>query len=288
MIFESYEMELRIKRNADVTWRNYRDVRDRFLRWCKEAGLTPEEVGRPEMMRYLAGMDALAPSTVHKHWITLHAAYRRAATTYKLIDADPTENLPLPPIRRERPFAFSADDLRAIKAKITRPQDWIAFHLFAYTGMRSIEVRRLAWSDVNLKTNVLKITGKRTRRGDDEREVPIHPALRVVLVNADYRLGQFVLPGRVSGRTGQMLSETQVCQYIKRNIPASVYHPHADVCHPIRRAVASNLRRNGVDLDTIDRLLGWAPASLRADRYMAYEDEDFTGAINRLWADDPL
>lgn len=154
--------------------------------------------------------------------------------------------------------------------------------------MRAIEVRRLAWADVNLKTNVLRVTGKQTRRGNDEREVPIHPALRVVLLNADYRLGQYVLPGRKSGRTGDMLSETQIAAYIKRNIPESVYDPVGDICHPIRRAVASNLRRNGVDLDTIDRLLDWAPTSLRAARYMAYEDEDFTGAINRLWSDSPL
>ena len=46
MIFEAYEMELRLKRNADMTWSSYTDVRDRFLRWCREAGLTPEQVGR--------------------------------------------------------------------------------------------------------------------------------------------------------------------------------------------------------------------------------------------------
>jgi hypothetical protein len=111
---------------------------------------------------------------------------------------------------------------------------------------------------------------------------------RVRLLEADYRLGQHVLPGRNSGRTGEMLSETQVACYIKRNIPASVYHPPGDICRPIRRAVASNLGRNGVDTDTIDKLLGWAPTSLRADRYMAYESDDPSSAIIRLWSDDPL
>ena len=288
MIFAAYEMELRLKRNAAVTWKAYADARDRFLRWCGEAGLEPEEVGRREMMAYFAGMEELAPSTVHKHFKTLHAAYRRAASTYKLIESDPTAGLPLPPIRRGRPFAFSAEDLRAIKANITRNQDWLAFHLLAYTGMRVIEMRRLAWADVNLKANMLRVTGKRTRRGDDEREVPIHPALRVVLLAANYHLGEYVLPGRKSGLSGEMLGETQAVQYIARNIPPSVHHPRGDVCHPIRRSVASNLRRNGVDTDTIDKLLGWAPTSLRADRYMAYESDDLSSAILRLWSDDPL
>jgi integrase len=289
MIFEAYETEMRLKRNGASTWRNYTHTRDRFLRWCQAAGLTPEKVGHREMMTYFAGMESLAPSTVHRHWRTLHAAYRRAASPkYRYIEVDPTEGMPLPPIRQTRPFAFSAGDLRAIKAEITRPQDWLAFHILAYTGMRSVELRRLAWADVNLKTNILRITGKQTRRGNDERDIPIHPVLRTVLLEANYHLGQYVLPGRKSGRTGEMLSETQVAFYIRRNVPASVYRPKGDTCHPIRRAVASNLRRNGVDTDTIDKLLGWAPTSLRAQRYMAFENDDLQGAIVKLWADDPL
>jgi len=43
-----------------------------------------------------------------------------------------------------------------------------------------------------------------------------------------------------------------------------------------------------VDLDTIDKLLGWAPASMRARRYMDFEPADFSRAILRLWVDDPI
>ena len=214
------------------------------------------------------------------HWRTLHAAYRRAAGKYKLIDEDPTDGLPLPPVRQTRPFAFSASDLRDIKAQISRPQDWLSFHLLAYTGMRSIEVRRLRWDDINFVKNTLRVTGKQTRRGDDERLVPIHPTLRAVLLEAPSVLGQHVLRGRyTSSRAGEMISETGIATMIKRNVSSHVQRPAGDVCHPIRRAVASSLRRNGVDLDTIDKLLGWAPASMRARRYMDFEPADFSRAI---------
>ena len=176
MIFACYEDELRIKRVGPDTWRNYRATRDRFLRWTTERGLSPEDVTHRDMLAYIGSMADLEPSTVQRHWRTLHAAYRRAAGKYKLIDEDPTDGLPLPPVRQTRPFAFSASDLRDIKAQISRPQDWLSFHLLAYTGMRSIEVRRLRWDDINFVKNTLRVTGKQTRRGDDERLVPIHPA----------------------------------------------------------------------------------------------------------------
>jgi len=289
MIFSCYEDELRIKRVGPDTWRNYRATRDRFLRWTTERGLSPEEVSHRDMLAYIGSMADLEPSTVQRHWRTLHAAYRRAAGKYKLIDEDPTDGLPLPPVRQTRPFAFSASDLRDIKAQISRPQDWLAFHLLAYTGMRSIEVRRLRWDDVNFVKNSLRVTGKQTRRGDDERLVPIHPTLRAVLLEAQSVLGQHVLRGRyTSSRAGEMISETGMATMIRRNVPPHVQRPSGDVCHPIRRAVASSLRRNGVDLDTIDKLLGWAPASMRARRYMDFEPADFSRAILRLWADDPI
>jgi len=289
MIFDCYEDELRVKRVGPHTWRNYTSTRDRFLRWLHDRGLEPESVTHRDMLAYVASMQDLQPSTVERHWRTLHAAYRRAADKYKLIDEDPTADLPLPPVRNSRPFAFSAADLRAIKAEITRPQDWLAFHLLAYTGMRSVECRRLKWEDVNLVKNTIRVTGKQTRRGDDERLVPIHPALRAVLLEQNQVLGRHVLRGRFNScQAGEMLCESAMAAAIKRNIPSHVDRPSGDVCHPIRRAVASSLRRNGVDLDTIDRLLGWAPASMRARRYMDFEPADFSRAILRLWADDPL
>ncbi|HET7379137.1 MAG TPA: site-specific integrase [Gaiellales bacterium] len=289
MIFDCYEDELRVKRVGPRTWTNYRATRDRFLRWTTERGLAPEEVTHRDMLAYIGSMADLEPSTVQRHWRTLHAAYTRAAGKYKLIDEDPTEGLPLPPVRHVRPFAFSAADLRAIKAEITKPQDWLSFHLLAYTGMRAIEARRLKWDDVNLVKNTMRVTGKQTRRGDDERIVPIHPELRAVLLNTRSVLGQHVLRGRFnSSLSGEMLSETAMIMTIRRNIPSHVQRPARDVCHPIRRAVASSLRRNGVDLDTIDRLMGWAPASMRARRYMDFEPADFSRAILKLWADDPL
>lgn len=283
MIFDSYEMELRVKRIAPESLAAHKDARDRFLRWCSETGVDHEQATRMDMLRYFDSLSHLAPSTVTQQWIHLHAAYRRAASTYRMIEDDPTAGLPLPAVRRKSPVAFSADTLRAIKANITRRQDWIAFHLLAYTGMRSIEARRLRWDDVNLVRNELVLTGKRTARMADDRIVPIHPVLRLVLLEADYRLGWHVLPGRAPG---SMLTRAMIVAYIRRNMPPGM--APGETCHPIRRAVASSLRRNGVDPDSIDKLLGWAPTSMRARRYLAWEATDLSSAINRLWADDPL
>lgn len=284
--FATYEYELRVKRNDDQTWRNWSGVRDRFLGWCGDHGVTPIDATRRDMLRYFGSLSTLEPSTVHRHWVNLHAAYRRAVHPYKMIEEDPTSDLPLPPIRLKPTTTLTEYDLRAIRDSCQGPE-LLAWHLFVYTGMRAVEARRLKWEDVNLTFGIIKVTGKRTERGDDHRIVPIHPKLRLALLSKGYHLGGYVLD---HGRPrGSMLGTTAITQAIKRPAKvAGVQLPTGSVCHIIRRTVASSLRRNGVDGDTIDTLLGWAPSSMRARRYMDYREDDLRTAVLRLYADDPL
>jgi integrase len=57
-------------------------------------------------------------------------------------------------------------------------EDRLLFAMFVWTGLRTIEVRRLTRNDVSLADGTLRVDGK----GDRERIVPIHPRLRALLV----------------------------------------------------------------------------------------------------------
>ncbi len=58
--------------------------------------------------------------------------------------------------------------------------------------------------------------------------------------------------------------------------------------HAFRRTVASSLARNAVDGDTIDKIMGWAAAGIRAKYYVQKTPDDLRNAINRLYLDDAV
>ena len=60
------------------------------------------------------------------------------------------------------------------------------------------------------------------------------------------------------------------------------------VFHRFRKTVATSLADNDVPGDIIDKIMGWAPAGVRAKYYVKTKDVSLQRAILKLYADDPL
>ncbi len=154
-------------------------------------------------------------------------------------------------------------------------EDRICFHLLAYTGMRHTEAGKLTSLDVNLQRGDIKVIGK----GDRPRLVPIHPVLSEVLNAAPkYRHGRPNVVAGPRGGAGRYLMD-QIAQRILDGLDHTMHHFH--------RTVATNLRRNGVQREDIDNILGWAPVSIRQRYHDVPQPEDAHAAILKLYANDP-
>lgn len=270
LVFDQYSERLRRKRKSQHTIRLFADAARRLDDWLWRQGLTAETASMDDLEAYFDQLD-LAPSSKNVHLRYIRAAYNYAAKrgTIRHNPALDVEEVAEDP---REPRVISVPELREIRERAWQPRDWVFFHLLAYTGMRRAEIVGLRWEDVRLDEQVLHVVGKGRKR----RYVPIHPALGEVLAR-DARVTPFVV--KSSGRNG--VAAQTVTEMTRRLHPT--YTPH-----DYRRTVATSLARNGVRDELIDRIMGWAPTTVRDRFYRNVPTVELHQAILRLYADDPL
>ncbi|TCI24407.1 integrase [Exiguobacterium sp. SH5S4] len=134
-----------------------------------------------------------------------------------------------------------------------RDRDFLIIQLLGLTGMRVSELVGLDWSDIDLATGTIRVIGK----GNKERVIPLASPLEPLLL--DHRqdgtgpLFRSEKGRRISVRTVQHLLKG----HIDRLKPYLSFLTHKQVTpHKLRHTFASRLAMSGVDVLTIQQLLG--------------------------------
>lgn len=275
-IFDQYEERLhRLKRHPN-TIRSYRHATRPFEEYLRTSRILPERVDPLTLEEYFAQLDR-APGTKVLHLSQIGAAYRYAHRR-GIVAADPTVDVRLERVPDKEPRIIPNQDLRDMKSRLSGDREWLIWHLFVYTGMRRDELRLLTWDDVKLADETITVIGK----GGKLRHIPIHPALGEVLTEQPHGDNPWVVAGqRRYGRDNALARGT--LHRVLRCITKGQY-----VAHDFRRTVASSLYRNGVDGDTIDKIMGWSPRVVRTKYYVNVAPEQLQRAILKLYVDDPL
>lgn len=271
VIFDQYEERLHRLRRDPQTIKNFRRSVAPFEAFIRAERIAPEQATPDLIEEYLAQSD-LAPTTKELHLTNIGAAYRYAHRR-GLIDRVPTVDVELAREPDREPRIISNAELREQRERIMSDRGWTLWHLLTYTGMRRMEILTLRWENVKLDEETITVLGK----GGKLRHVPIHPVLGEVLVDAK-RKNEWVLAGRAGSHTApSTFYETLHC--INRKQYSA---------HDYRRTVASSLYANGVDGDTIDKIMGWSPRVVRTRYYVNVAPVQLQRAILKLYADDPL
>jgi site-specific recombinase XerD len=130
------------------------------------------------------------------------------------------------------------------------------FYMFLTTGMRKGELENLEWSDIDLKRRRIKIQRKdfwKPKTG--EREIPINQGTLDLLVslkkqNDKSLKSRFVFPDPFGAKIKTKLRE----QLIKVAEKAGI--ENLTKLHALRHTYASQLVMSGVDLPTVQKLMG--------------------------------
>ncbi len=280
LLFERYIARLANRGRRPQTIYNFTRAVTAFQDWLGRQDIAVADVGEDEIEAYFA------PSRFPHSQGTrrMHAIQIRAAYAYGLrrgwVAADPFADFELPTLPNPDPDVVPSAELRAIRARCRNWKHETLWGLVVYTGMRRDELRRLTWEDVDLDALTISTVGK----GDKPRVIPVHPELQKLIERApDAR-------ARTDERVGAVLwAEQTRGHYSTPNSFERIKVPITDRgFHIFRRTVATSLFRNGVPGDTIDRILGWAPAGIRARYYLSVQADDLHRAILRLYRDDPL
>lgn len=150
---------------------------------------------------------------------------------------------------KQRRFLTESEIDRLLRA--CEPEYYPIFFTLIHTGMRKAELINLEWNDLNFKRRIIKIRRKSfwvPKTG--EREIPMSEAVATVLDGLP-RQSHFVFPDE----TGEAINTNFIrLQLIRIARNAGIYD--LTQVHALRHTFASLLLMRGVDLPSVQKLMG--------------------------------
>lgn len=156
-----------------------------------------------------------------------------------------------PPRPRRLPVVLSVEEVRQVLALIRNEVYGTALRLIYSLGLRLNESVHLTRADIDLERRQVRV---RNGKGRKDRYVPLPETTRQLL--SEY-LGQrepeqWLFPGRTTGRP---IDASNLQRAFRSAMVESGIAKHASV-HTLRHSYATHLLESGVDVRTIQELLG--------------------------------
>jgi integrase len=198
-------------------------------------------------------LEEVAPTTVNRELNTIKNLFRKAVEWRYLSQSPAAE------VRRiktgKQPFRFlSSEEIETLLDACAQRHN----HHFSgivvmalNTGMRKGEILTLRWDNVDMKRGVITVASGKDghTKNYESRTLPMNRSLMEFLMNHPRRLDT---PYVFSGQSGKPFSKTNY-HFVRAVKRAGI--PHVRF-HDLRHTFASHLVMKGVDLRTVQELLG--------------------------------
>lgn len=271
---EAFLNYLRNAKNASPhTVRNYGVDLDSFLAFMTgdtnalDADTPLAAIDRKAIRNFLAHLTTLEltrKSTVRR--LSALRSFFKYAYEFKLLDINPTELIESPKIEKKIPSPLTCDEVARLMAlpdttTLQGFRDRTMLELFYSSGLRLSELVSLNRSDIDHKHFLVKLKGK----GKKERVIPITRNAETWLTHylnhperyedGNGNLAQKDPDAVFLNRFGKRLSARSIDRhfeaYLKQSGLAGRVTPHT-----LRHSIATHWLENGMDLKTIQTLLG--------------------------------
>jgi integrase len=194
-----------------------------------------------------------ADRTVYNQHLRITGFLRYADVNYQ------KWRLRAPRFEKKIPDCYSEEQVEALLTAAKSDESRLLIKILANTGLRDQELQHLEWPDINLKTGVLKVQGKPgwNIKDFEQREIPLPDSL----VNAleEWKKKQQEKSTKRKGNKLVLPSRTgSVNKKYLKLLDTVAGHAGIDgaTLHRFRRTYGTNLLRGGVDLRTVQSLLG--------------------------------
>lgn len=259
------------------TIKQHRQTARRFQEFLTDVGESAATVEGWQVDEFFEGMTDLAISSRRSHWRRMRSWYRYAQRRGAVL-RDPTADVELPREPDEEPVVIENSDLRVYRHRSQSDQQWAAFHLLAYAGLRRCEAIRLRWEELDFQSGTLTVT---RGKGGKLRHIPIHPVLGEALheLIGPRDEGPVIRPKRKAPKIGAQTWDVGIIEPMTGG---------AHTAHDFRRTLASSLALNGVSDPVIDKIMGWSPRAVGRRYYIKVAGPELQRAILKAYSDDPI
>ncbi|MGA2820291.1 MAG: tyrosine-type recombinase/integrase [Anaerolineales bacterium] len=256
---------------TDATMQHYRFTAGVFVTWLQLQGVTdPKDVTAGHVRQWQAeNADRLKDTSQH-------ARARGVRTFLRFLHTEGTlptlVKVQMPRLEKRRLPCLEADEVHRLLRDCDARKTAI-IRLLADSGVRAAELCNLNWGDLNMQTGLLFV---RRGKGRKDRTTVVGPKTRRTLLR--YRSTLKPAPTAesplIQGRGGRRLAPCWLSHLVRKwgKRKGLYVTPHA-----LRRTFAVQSLRGGMDLLSLQRLMGHADLSMTS-HYVQLLDEDLIRA----------
>lgn len=238
--------DLRIRNYSPRTVKTYLDWIEKFARYY---GRSPAELGAEEVrgfQRYLIGERGLSPSALNQAAAAMRFLYR--TTLDCAIDV---KKIPYAKAPRKIPVVLSCGEVARILDRILNLKHRTVLSLIYASGLRLMEALSLLVSDLDSERMQLRV---QSGKGNKDRNTILSPTLleELRVYWRAYHPGALLFPGH---KLDVKMHPTAIQKAMRTACLKARIEKHATV-HTLRHSFATHLLEGGVDLRSIQMLLG--------------------------------
>ncbi len=258
--------------------RDLREFRD-LLRGRYPDVVAPDQVRREMVVQFALSLRGQAPLTVRRKLTAIASFYHYLQDTGHTA-VNPARGLPLPKVAQCFPTCLTAEQAGALLEAAHTPWHRAMIALLLFAGLRRSEITAITLGDLDLENAQLLVRGK----GAKQRVVPLTPlvveAVREYLPCRPQTESQHLFVSRVGGHPIHPRVAGRMLQHVLQRTGLGEEHITP---HRLRHTFATHLIRNGVDVRTVQELLGHADLQTTA-RYLHSDTRTKQAAVGRLAA----
>ena len=237
----------------------------------------PTEITRELIVQFGVSLRGAAPLTLRRKYACI-SSFFGFLQDMGYATANPARRLPLPRVSQPVPVCLTEEMARQLIAAADSPWTRAAVVLLLSTGIRRSEAVAITLDDLSLEERQLLIRGK----GEKERVVPLtDQAVEAIQAYLPHRTKAESRHLFVSAWKGHPIHGRCINRMLKIVIQKAGLEGQGITPHKLRHTFATHLIRNGVDVRTVQELLGHSDIQTTA-RYLHSDTRTKQAAVGRL------
>jgi len=283
-IIKEYTTHLRSQNKADSTIKDYLNISVKFISYLKKSKISPEFLTMSDIDKYLSFIRSRNISNnTYAKLVNCIRSFLRFLNSRDYIDKDFSSFIDIPKkVASIKEYLSDMDiqniknylSVRKEKYKNENLRDKIIISLGIDCGLRRQEFINLNWEDINFDENSINIKNSKGRKN---RIVYFNKDLREFLYLYRKLNGKYI-SALIRGAHGKRITKCSLQNIISRIFKESKTYRKNLTLHSLRHTYAERLRKKGVDLPTISKLLGHSRLDT-TDVYLHVNKDDFKMAV---------
>ncbi len=237
----------------------------------------PAQIKREQIIQFGVSLRDAAPLTLRRKYACLASLFG-FLQDMGYLQGNPARRLPLPRVSEYVPVFLSEEMAQQLIAAADTPWTKAMVVLLLSTGIRRSEAVGITLDDLNLEERQLLIRGK----GDKERVVPLtDQAVEAIQAYLPHRTKTQSRHLFVSAWKGEPIHGRCINRMLQIVIQRAGLAGQGITPHKLRHTFATHLIRNGVDIRTVQELMGHSELETTA-KYLHSDTRTKQAAVGRL------